>query len=104
MNQLTNQILIAVSVVAVLILAVMFYQNVKPNVVVKHERDILPVPYHVRDHRPHHHRPDHLHLLTFLILIVVLTVIGQLHFVNTQNTDAFQELKLQFLKFTHINL
>lgn len=58
MNQLTNQILIAVSIVAVLTLAVMFLPKMlKPNVVVKHERDILPVPYYVRDHRPHHHRP-----------------------------------------------
>ena len=57
MNQLTNQIIIAVVLVVAIGLAVIYIPPMlKPKVIIKHERDIVPVPYYVREHR-HNRRP-----------------------------------------------
>jgi hypothetical protein len=58
---MNNNLLIIGSVLVVLLgLAVMFLPNMlKPKVIVQHEREIVPLPYYVREHRPHHHRSHH---------------------------------------------
>ena len=58
---MNNNLLIIGSVLVVLLgLAVMFLPNMlKPKVIVKHEREIVPLPYYVRERRPHRHHAHH---------------------------------------------
>lgn len=60
MNQLTNQIIIASILVIVIGLMVVYIPPMlKPRVILKHERDIVRVPYYIREHRRNYFRPHH---------------------------------------------